>query len=31
MSDDTHDDLINLDDLSEYEDPVSQRAMLPWQ
>ena len=27
MSDDTHDDLINLDDPSEYEDPVSQRAM----
>jgi hypothetical protein len=27
MSDDTHDDMINLDDPSEYEDPVSQRAM----
>src|SRR5208283_3867864 len=24
---DTHDDMINLDDPSEYEDPVSQRAM----
>jgi len=27
MSDDTHDDMINLDDPSDYEDPVSQRAM----
>jgi hypothetical protein len=27
MSDDTHDDMINLVDPSEYEDPVSQRAM----
>jgi hypothetical protein len=27
MSDDTHDDMINLVDLPEYEDPVSQRAM----
>ena len=27
MSDDTHDDMINLDDPSEYEDPVSQRAL----
>ena len=27
MSDDTHDDMINLVDPSEHEDPVSQRAM----
>jgi hypothetical protein len=27
MSDDTHDDMINRVDPSEYEDPVSQRAM----
>ena len=27
MSDDTHDDTFNLVDPSEYEDPVSQRAM----
>ena len=27
MSDDTHDDMFNLVDPSEYEDPVSQRAM----
>ena len=27
MSDDIHDDMINLADPSEYEDPASQRAM----
>ena len=27
MSDDIYDDMINLADPSEYEDPVSQRAM----
>jgi hypothetical protein len=28
MSDDTHDDMINLDDPSEYEDPAS-HGLLP--
>lgn len=27
MTDDTHDDTLNLTDPSEYEDPVSQRAV----